>query len=337
MSDRTAKRIQLISAAFIVLVLAFGYGVAVAHYKIWPFRLIQDSSYAVGSIVRAGEVVPRGRRIQPPDEAARERFTVRDPARIGDGQFVFLGSDDSTHAYSAWLYDTTGRRLHTWRIDYRALDPSGPSSGTDMPHAFQVLRDGSAIVSFDGGDVMARIDACGNPIWIREGIFHHSMTVADDGSVWVWRADGSHYAQYHYLLNFDAETGATIREIGLIEDVIQKLGSQAEVFGLRHDYPFRRVDRDPEDRDSFDFFHPNDVDVLSAALAPHRARDRGNRAWRAAGARVRRSPGTRRNRRKPQRAAGERGKEARALSQYSRQPGAQPEDAAGRDAHHPDR
>ena len=268
MSDRTAKRIQLLSAVFIVIVGAFGYGLAVAHYEIWPFRLIQDSSYAVGSMVRAGEVVPRGRRITPPFGAARETFTVRDPARIGDGQFVFLGSDDSTHAYAARLYDTAGRKLHTWRIDYRALDPSRPSSGVDMPHAFQVLRDGSAIVSFDGGDVMARIDACSNPMWIREGIFHHSMTVADDGSVWVWRADGSHYAQYHYLLNFDAETGATIREIGLIEDIIQKLGQQAEIFGIRHDYPFRRVDRDPEDRDSVDFFHPNDVDVLSAALAP---------------------------------------------------------------------
>jgi len=93
------------------------------------------------------------------------------------------------------------------------------------------------------------------------------MTVADDGSIWVWRAEGSHYAQYHYLLNFDAETGATIREIGLIEDIIQRLGPNAFVFGVRPDYPFRHLRADPEDRDS-DFFHPNDVDVLSAALAP---------------------------------------------------------------------
>ena len=136
-----------------------------------------------------------------------------------------------------------------------------------MPHAFQVLHDGSVIVGFDGGDLMARIDACGKPVWTREGIFHHSMTVADDGSIWVWRAEGSHYAQYHYLLNFDAETGATIREIGLIEDIIQRLGPNAFVFGVRPDYPFRHLRADPEDRDS-DLFHPNDVDVLSAALAP---------------------------------------------------------------------
>jgi arylsulfotransferase ASST len=266
-SDRTARRVQIASAALILAVGAFGYGVAVAHYEIWPFALIQDSSYAVGSLVRAGEIVPRGRRVEPPVGAPREPFTVHDPARIGDGLFVVLGSDDSTHAYAAWAYDTAGRKLHTWHIDYKALDPSGPSSGTDMPHAFQVLPDGSAIVAFDGGDVMARIDECSRPVWIRDGIYHHSMTVADDGSVWVWRAEGSHYAQYHYLLNFDAHTGATIREIGLIEDIIQRLGANAFVFGVHSDYPFRHVATDPEDRAS-DLFHPNDVDVLSAELAP---------------------------------------------------------------------
>src|SRR5690349_5905656 len=145
MSDRTARRLQLISAAFIIFVGAFGYGLAVAHYELWPFQLIQDSSYALGSIVRAGEVVPRGRRIEPPAGAARQAFTIHDPTGIGDGQFVFLGSDDSTGTYAAWLYDTAGVRQHAWRIDYRELDPDGPSSGTDMPHAFQVLPDGSLI------------------------------------------------------------------------------------------------------------------------------------------------------------------------------------------------
>jgi hypothetical protein len=268
MSDPTARRIQLASTVFLIAVASFGYGLAVVRYEIWPFGLIQDSTYAVDSIVRFGEIVPRGRRIDPPADASRQPLTVHDPARIGDGQFVFLGSDDSTHAYAAWLYDSTGRKLHTWRIDYRALDPDGPANGADMPHAFQVLRDGSALVSYDGGDVMARIDACSEPVWIREGIFHHAITAADDGSFWVWRADGSHYAQYHYLLNFDAATGETIREIGLIEDVVHRLGPHASIFGVRHDHPFRRIDRDPESRAGFDFFHPNDVDVLTAALAP---------------------------------------------------------------------
>lgn len=268
MSEGTGRRIQLASTAFLLAVAGFGYGLAVERYEIWPFQLIRDCSYAVQSIIHFGEIVPRGRRTEPPLGAAREAFTIHDPARIGEGSFVILGSDGSTGDYAAWLYDTAGRKLHTWRIAYRALDADGPSNGADMPHAFLVLPDGSAIVAYDGGDVMARIDSCSNPVWVRQGIFHHSMTMADDGSVWVWRADGSHYAQYHYLLNFDPATGATIRELGLIEDIVRKLGPVAAVFAVRPDYPFRRIQRDPDIRSTVDLFHPNDVDVLSAALAP---------------------------------------------------------------------
>src|SRR5688500_10926621 len=117
MTQRTAKWIQLGSAAFIAAVAIFGYGVAVARYELWPYQLLHDSSYAVDSIVRFGEIVPPGRRIVPPPHAARQPFAVHDPARIGDGKFVFLGSDDSTGGYSAWLYDGAGARLHTWHID----------------------------------------------------------------------------------------------------------------------------------------------------------------------------------------------------------------------------
>ena len=268
MSDRTAKRIQLASTGLVLAAAAFVYGLVVERYEIWPFQWIRDCSYAVQSVMRFGEIVPRGRRIEPPAGAARQAFTIQDAAHMGDGLFVILGSDDSAHAYAAWLYDAAGHKLHTWRIDYRALDADGSRNGTDMPHAINVLHDGSVLVSFDGGDVMARLDECSNPMWIRDGVYPHAMTTADDGSVWVWRADGSHYAQYHYLLNFDPDTGATIREVGLIEDIVQRMGAQAAIFGVRPDYPFHRIDRDPETRSTVDLFHPNDVDVLTAALAP---------------------------------------------------------------------
>jgi hypothetical protein len=138
-----------------------------------------------------------------------------------------------------------------------------------MPHAFAVLEDGSAIVSFDGGDAMGRIDSCGRPVWVKEGIFHHALTRADDGTFWIWRAEGSHYAQYHYIVNFDPETGASLREIGLIEDVIARLGHHSSIFGVRPDHPFVHITADPENRAAVDYFHPNDVDVLSEQLAPY--------------------------------------------------------------------
>jgi hypothetical protein len=268
MSDRTATRIQLASTVFVAALAAFGYGLAVERYQIWPFEWIRDCTYAVQSMVRFGELVPRGRRSEAPAGSPRQAITIHDAAHTGNGQFAFLGSDDAAHAYAVWLYDSSGRKVHTWHVDYRALDADGSANGTDMPHAFMVRPDGSLLVSFDGGDVMARLDVCSKPTWIREGIFPHAMTAADDGTVWVWRAEGSHYAQYHYLLDFDPGTGATIRELGLIEDIVQRLGPQAAVFGIRPDYPFQHIKGDPENRSMVDLFHPNDVDVLTAELAP---------------------------------------------------------------------
>jgi hypothetical protein len=268
MSQATGRRIQFACIIFLIAISAFGGGLAVARYETWPFRWIQASTQAVESLIEFGAILPEGRRVKAPALASRERFTVhaREPAL--DGYVALLGSDDAAGQYAAWLYDVNGNLLHRWPINYLALDPGGPSTGEYSPHAFDVLEDGSALVSFDGGDVMARVDACGKPIWVKEGIFHHALSRADDGTYWVWRADGSHYAQFHYLTNFEVATGRTLREIGLIEDVIRPLGPHAAIFGVRHDHAFRRISSDPESRAAVDFFHPNDVDILRADLAP---------------------------------------------------------------------
>jgi len=153
-------------------------------------------------------------------------------------------------------------------IDYYALDPDGPSNGSDNPHPFYVLRDGSIIAGFDKGDVMVRLDACGEPIWTKDGIFHHALSRAEDGSFWAWRGQGTAIGHYHYLENFDAGTGEKIREIGLIEDIIAGMGPSSVLFGVRPDFPFESFERDPDNQLETDLFHPNDVDVLDSNMAP---------------------------------------------------------------------
>jgi hypothetical protein len=137
-----------------------------------------------------------------------------------------------------------------------------------MPHGFAVLPDGSVIVNFDLGDVMARLDSCSEPAWTRSGVYHHSLQVANDGSYWTWRGEGTSQAQYHYLVNFDPKTGATITEIGLIEDIIKPLGPQSMLFGVRPDHDFPHFNKTPVKPGQTDLFHPNDIDELSTELAP---------------------------------------------------------------------
>ncbi len=115
---------------------------------------------------------------------------------------------------------------------------------------------------------MARLDACGKPKWVKDGIYHHAMSEAEDGSYWIWRGDGTAYGHYNYLVNFNAETGNTIRELALIEDIFESTEMSTVIFGTRPDYPYQRFDRDPADKSAVDLFHPNDVEAQSSELAP---------------------------------------------------------------------
>ena len=46
----------------------------------------------------------------------------------------------------------------------------------------------SLIVTFDGGELLQRFDACGKRLWATAGTFSHSVNLTPDGaSVWtVW-------------------------------------------------------------------------------------------------------------------------------------------------------
>lgn len=267
-SNRFAKRAFIAAACFLSALAIFAYGVTIGRYQIWPFSMLQEMQNAVSSYVKYGEFVPENRRHLAPPDAPRARFTIHAPDLRSGGHYVFLGWNNSRGTYSAWLYDADGKLLHTWRVDYNALDPDGATDPLP-PHAFHVLADGSLIVGFDKGRVMARLDRCSNPIWIRPGIFHHAMEAADDGNIWTWRAEGTAYGHYHFLEKFDPATGAPVKELALVDDVIHNSDGAQNIFGVRPDYPFRKLGPDLEANSPLDIFHPNDIEELPANIAEH--------------------------------------------------------------------
>jgi len=68
-------------------------------------------------------------------------------------------------------------------------------------------------------------------------------------------------------VNFDPETGATVKEIGPVEDLIQNMGVESAIFLIRPDYPFERFEKNPSSFEK-DLLHANDIDVLYSDLAP---------------------------------------------------------------------
>lgn len=269
MSESRSWIIPLVSAIFLAAALGAMAGWALERFKFWPWPVVDSVTEAAQSMVEFGDIVPSGRRMKAPAQAARVRFKIHDPARMQGGYYAIAGWDDGRRHYAAWLYDAEGRMRHTWPIVYDSIDASSPVDSDDSPHGFAVLPDGSIIANFDSGQVMARFDACGKPLWKKDGVFHHLISRAEDGSFWSWRGDdNTAYGHFQYLVNFDGETGATLREIGLIEDVLGDDPAAAILLGVRLDREFRKFDKEPDKRWIDDLFHPNDVEELGPGLAP---------------------------------------------------------------------
>ena len=266
-SENFSKKISIFSLLFLVVLGVFCYGVAVGSFKKWPYKQIEAMYSATLSILRYGQVIPANRLIEAPSNASRERFTVYQADKVEKGYYAFMGFDDQLGTYAAWLLDSNGQRIHTWDLTYEALDADGPLNGSVSPHAFKVLEDGSLIVSFDSGDVLARIDQCSQPMWTQPEVYHHSLERAHDGSFWGWRGENTSYGHYQYLANFDANTGKLIKEIGIVEDLLQARTDYNMVIGLAADFPFKKFDKTPSDRARYDLFHPNDIDVLQPEIA----------------------------------------------------------------------
>lgn len=266
-SNRASFGIFLTSAIVLISGLFFFLGLLVGKLHIWPYDPLRTVYQHARSYLVYGDWAPENQIVPAPSKASRQRLVVHDRNALMPGYRAIMGWDRFSKRHAIWLFDERGREIHKWRIDYSVLDPDGPLNGDDTPHGMKLLRDGSALVNFDHGDVLARIDACGRPIWIRKGVFHHSLESADDGSYWTWRGDGSSYAHYQYLVNFNPETGDTIAEFSLIDDFIKRSKGAAMVFGIPEGFPYRRFDRDPRDKEKDDIFHPNDVEPLPAELA----------------------------------------------------------------------
>jgi hypothetical protein len=136
--EALSRRVFVISGALLLAFGAFVYGFVAEQRHLWPYELARSSYPASRSLVLFGEIVPEGRRVHAPSDAARASFKIYDASTMGDGYY-------------------------------------------DSPHAFYALADGSIVVGFDRGDVVARLDACGKPLWVKSAIYHPSFESAQRG------------------------------------------------------------------------------------------------------------------------------------------------------------
>ncbi|WP_404406154.1 arylsulfotransferase family protein [Pelagibacterium halotolerans] len=192
-------------------------------------------------------------------DAGPERGLSGVPTGATSGGYTLVAGlsenqDQSFHAVR--LYDGEGNEVHRWPIYYDLLDEEKEPQNV-MLHGMEVFEDGSLAVTFDAGNAIARIDACGQPMWTVNGNFHHTITRDGEGQLLTWRNDG--------VIWLDENTGEILHTLDVKGDMmVADNGSQRALLNIRTRTP---ESDQGEVRFLVDPFHPNDAEPLRTDLA----------------------------------------------------------------------
>lgn len=259
-----SRRISLATAGLLGVLLIFGFGIHFAREKYWPYKPVEDAFKIMREAFEYRAFAPDNALGDAPSNASREPFTAHVPAAITPGYRAVMGYLSARQDFGIWLFDPDGKQVHERLLDYRIQDPDGPTGGSEAPHAFHFLSDGSVVVNTDKGDVMTRYDICGDPVWTRHGAFHHSFSPDPRGGIWTWRGEMSAFDQYQFLVRIDPMSGETLEEISLVDDIIMASDENRAIFTVVPGYELKHAKRY---RAINDLFHPNDLEVLQPDMA----------------------------------------------------------------------
>ena len=260
LSRRTPDWLPAVLFVLALLMVAFGYGYlsATRHYP--PDGLIRLARDTVADWSKHWEndlgIEPNRNLVSA--RPGRQRVVTYHPDQLAQGLRLVAGLTAGRKALNgAVLLHADGTEMHYWPVDYALLDPEGPDPENVLLHGIAVFKDGSIVVNFDEGRVLARLDACGKIVWNNRGWYHHAVSHSWDGTIWAlnWVEDSDTLDQ------LDVANGQLIQRISLMKDIILPHGSKGKFLAMF-----------PEGEDQLvtpvDPFHTNDVDVLSPDLAP---------------------------------------------------------------------
>ncbi|MBS0563173.1 MAG: hypothetical protein JSR87_01415 [Proteobacteria bacterium] len=258
-----ARLIPILAGLFLALMAAFLGGMWTTHANWWAWQTMDDARQMWHSWRSTGMLLRDMTYSHRAPGAADVEYRVTDPGALAKGSLLILRLDAATQHSRAELIDPAGKVLHTWPVDYARLYKGGASD--EFPHASALLPDGSLLVSFDDGKALARLDACGNPAWVRNDmVFHHSISQGQDG-YWAWADPDWDGGQDQRMVRFDPETGKTLESISLLDDVVPASASTRLALTFPEGFKFlRKADKTAD----VDILHPNDIDELTPDLAP---------------------------------------------------------------------
>lgn len=258
-----------------LLALAFGYGLAVGKFRIFPHNIINAGVDAARDWQENWRhfLGIRSKWLQP--TARTERLAWRDPDRSFDGYTFVTGY--SQGEMRAFLIDMAGEVVHRWPFSIERMwevaeMPGEPFAEMELSiHGAALFPDGDVVLNVGGG-ALSRLDRCGNFIYATAMEAHHSVDLLADGSVLTlgqWRETGHRPERPQVVAGPDgyylddtlahvSGDGQILEERSLIDVLHQS--DLAGLLLLGGGSSYRSNVTDP--------LHANDAELLTEELAP---------------------------------------------------------------------
>ncbi|MGB3316085.1 MAG: arylsulfotransferase family protein [Albidovulum sp.] len=257
-----AKILSILAGIFLAVLVAFLGGMWTTYKNWWPWQQVDEARVAWRSFRATGRIMPLDTYARRRPDAADTRHAIHDAQAAAPGYWVINRFDADTGTYVLELFDGQGALVNTHPIDYSRIKEGGDPG--EFAHIATMLPDGSVVVVWDDAPGMARLDACGAPVWAKtDQIYHHSLERGVDG-YWTWASAIWNGGEDQRMIRFDPETGDILESIDLIDDVILKSPANALALQVPEEFEF---DRTTQYGDRADIFHPNDVEELLPEMA----------------------------------------------------------------------
>lgn len=256
-SDRIGPALSVIS----LVVIAVTYGIVATWWNWFPAPQIGQAHSTMKEIATNWKndvgLEPTRHLVKPQDgETDPNRGLSGVPDNDGYTLIAGLNEKEGETFHIVRLYDGAGKEVHRWPVHYDLLDEERKPQNV-MLHGMEVFEDGSLALTFDGGAAIARVDACGKPMWKQNDRYHHSINRDGKGNL-VTLVDDD-------ITRLDENTGEILSRISIAKEMVE--GENADQKSL-----LRIRTRTPENADeevSFlaDPYHPNDAEPLRPEMA----------------------------------------------------------------------
>ncbi len=123
--------------------------------------------------------------------------TIHNKERVQDGVTFMNYYDGDAGEYRAQLIDIDGNQLHQWRIPFDEYPDLSVSKDVNIAlskkhksiHGYHVDADGNLLLILEITSLL-KLDKDSKLLWKLDIAAHHSMDVAEDGSIWILNRKG---------------------------------------------------------------------------------------------------------------------------------------------------